>query len=207
MGLVLALQLVTVPGVHAQERLRALVPERPAGMVTDRADLLDATTRDRIEVRLRRLRDSTGGEVAVVTLPGLDGYAPVEVATEIGRQWGVGGAYEIGDPRRNAAAVLLLVPRTPEQRGEVFIGSGTGAEGFLTDARAGEIRDAMLPMLREADYATALDVGTTLLADLFARELGSTDSALVQPRRERGRAGWVMLPSLCIKSRMRIRRS
>ncbi len=199
MAAALALQLAALP-LAAQSGIAALFPERPTGWVTDQAGILDPAVRQRVEDRLLRLKDSTGGEIAVVTLPTIDDYAPVDVATEIGRRWGVGGAYEIGDPRRNAAAVLLLVPRTDDHRGQVFIGSGDGAEGFLTDARAGRIRDAMLPDLREENYSRAVDVGTTLLTDLFARELGSTDSALVRatPERERGTGAAVLVLAIII---------
>jgi uncharacterized protein len=180
-GPLLALQLLAAGPLVAQAGIESLFPARPTGWVTDRAGILDPAVAATVEARLNRLRDSTGGEIAVVTLPTVADYAPADVATAIGRGWGVGTAFPIGDPRRNAAAVLLLVPRTAEHRGEVFIGSGDGAEGFLTDARAGQIRDAMLPDLRQGNYSAAVDQGTSLLTDLFARELGSSDSALVRP--------------------------
>jgi uncharacterized protein len=66
----------------------------------------------------------------------------------------------------------------------VLISPGQGAEGFLTDVRSGQIADAMLPALREGDYGTAVDLGSTLITDLVARELGATDSTLMVPGEE-----------------------
>lgn len=151
-------------------------------MVTDAAGILPADVIERVSVRLTRLRDSTGGEVAVVTLGSIGDRPAADVALEIGRAWGVGGAYPVGDRRRNAGVVLLLVPRTEERRGAVYLASGQGTEGFLTDAAAGRIVDAMMPALREADYGTAVDIGTTLVTDLVARELGATDPAILVER-------------------------
>ena len=46
-----------------------------------------------------------------MTLPTIGDHDEGEVALAIGRKWGVGARAEIGDARRNAGLVLLLVPR------------------------------------------------------------------------------------------------
>lgn len=183
----MALQLMIVLALSGQTGGAAsLFPAQPTGMVTDAAHILDPAAIDRIEARLAHLRDATGGEVAVVTLPTIGDRAPVDVAVAIGRAWGVGAKAAIGDNRRNAGVVLLLVPRTADHKGEVFIAPGTGAEGFITDATSGAIADQMLPALRTGDYATAVDVGTTAIADLMARELGTQDSSLIKKKQPTG---------------------
>jgi uncharacterized protein len=192
-GALLALQLALPMALSAQAGVDSLVPQRPAGWVTDQAELLDAADEARVIDRLQRLRDSTGAEIAVVTLLDIGSHAPADVGLAIGRAWGVGGRHPVGDPRRNAGAVLLLVPRTEAHRGEVDLRSGTGSEGFLTDARAGQILDAMLPDLRDGEYAAAIERGTVLLTDLFARALGSTDTLLIQPQRDEGRTAGIVI--------------
>ena len=190
-GAFVALQLLVA--IPATAQVQPLFPPRPTGMVTDLAGIIPDEVEVRVNDRLTRLRDSTGGEVAVVTLPGIGDQAASEVAVSIGRTWGVGGSFPIGDPRRNAGVVLLLVPRTGDHAGAVFIAPGQGAEGFLTDARAGQFADAMLPALREGEYGSAVDVGTTLITDLLARELGATDSTLMVERSGRASPGRVVL--------------
>ena len=61
------------------------------------------------------------------------------MALAIGRKWGVGAKADIGDPRRNAGLVLLLVPRRNGEPGTraVRIEVGQGLEGIVTDAAAG----------------------------------------------------------------------
>ena len=122
------------------------------------------------------VREKTRGEIAVVTLADIGDRSASDVALQIGRQWGVGAKGDPGDRARNAGVVLLLVPRKNHRpgTGDVFISVGRGAEGFLTDARAGRIRDAMLPALGAEDYGKGLALGVDLIADAFATEFGVT---------------------------------
>lgn len=182
-GALAAIQLALIGILPAQQAgITKLFPAQPTGYVTDVANLLDGSTRQALEARLEHLRAVTGAEVAVVTLPTIGDYAPVDVATQIGRAWGVGAKAAIGDNRRNAGVVFLLVPHTAEHKGEIFIAPGLGLEGAITDAKAGQIRDAMVPALSQQNYGAGLDVGTSMIADLIARELGVQDTSLLRAR-------------------------
>lgn len=182
-GTLLALQLTVAVALPAQQvEIAKLFPAQPTGFVTDVAQLLDAGQLLALESRLRHLRDATGADIAVVTLPTIGDRTPEEVGIAIGRNWGVGGKAAIGDKRRNAGVVILLVPRTADHKGEIRFDVGQGLEGSLTDGRTGQIREAMIPMLSKGQYGAALDLGTSMVADVIARDLGVQDSALVRPR-------------------------
>jgi len=171
-----------------------LFPARPAGFVTDVAGVVAEPVSRRIEDRIRLLRERTGAEIAVVTLPTIGDRAAVDVAVAIGRAWGVGAAAEVGDPRRNAGVVVLLVPRREgdPNSGQVFIATGRGVEGFVTDLAAGRVRDRMLPMFSRGEYGEGLEAGVESLAALIARGMGVTDTALVRPEpARRGMPAWV----------------
>lgn len=186
-GLSLALQLVCWAGALAgQVPVDSLFPTRPAGYLTDVAGVVDGTSAAAIDSIALRLRTATGAEFAIVTLPTIGDRAASDVALAIGRSWGVGKAAEIGDVRRNAGLVVLLVPRREgdANSGQIFISTGNGLEGIVTDAAAGRVRDAMLPELRAERYGPALLTGTRLLAGLVARGLGTTDSSLTAPGQE-----------------------
>ncbi len=129
-----------------------------------------------MEAVIAEVREKTRGEIAVVTLADIGDRSASDVALQIGREWGVGAKGDPGDRARNGGVVLLLVPRKNHQpgTGDVFISVGRGAEGFLTDAGAGRIRDAMLPMLATEDYGQALALGVDLIAQAFAAEFGVT---------------------------------
>jgi uncharacterized protein len=180
-----ALQLAAaVPG-RAQQvdpAVARLFPASPTGFVTDLVGVVDAGTRGRIEAQAQRLRDSTGAEIAVAVLPTIGDRAAVDVAVAIGRTWGVGARAEVGDPRRNAGVVVLLVPRNEADpnSGQIFIATGQGVEGYVTDLQAGRVRDLMTPYFRQREYAAGLEAGVRELSALIARGMGVTDSTLTR---------------------------
>lgn len=180
----------------AQGGVASLFPARPAGFVTDVAGVVGPEEKARIEARIQLLRERTGAEIAVVTLPTIGDRAAVDVAVAIGRAWGVGAEAAVGDARRNAGVVVLLVPRREgdPNSGQIFIAAGQGVEGFVTDAAAGRVRDAMRPELSREAYGEGLETGIVALASLIAREMGVTDTALVQavPARRGPPAGAIL---------------
>jgi uncharacterized protein len=178
--LLAALQL-TGGALQAQSRaLDTLFPAQPVGYVNDFASVIDADALAKMEDLIKRLRSATGAELAVVTLPSIGEHDPAEVALAIGRRWRVGTRAEIGDPRRNAGIVVLLVPRREgdPNSGHIRIEVGQGLEGIVTDAGAGQVRDLMRPYLAQGQYGPGLLVGARALSSLIARGYGVSDSAL-----------------------------
>src|SRR5947199_3167970 len=148
----------------------------PRGYVNDFAGVLDAASVAHMEAVVAEVREKTRGEIAVVTLPDIGDRPAADVALEIGRRWGVGAKGEAGDPAKNLGVVVLLVPQKNHRpgTGQIFIATGRGAEGFLTDARVGRIRDAMTPYLAREEYGAGLAHGVELIAQAFAQEFGVT---------------------------------
>ena len=162
LAVVLAALVVAASAASAQQGGRAYdpafpVPARPSPprLVNDLTGTLSPTEQDALERKLVALDDSTGSQVAVVLVPTTDGRAPVDYATEILRQWGVGRA-------GTDDGVVLLV--ATEDR-EVFITTGYGAEGALTDAVAGRIvREVIVPQFRRGAFYAGIDGATDAIA-------------------------------------------
>lgn len=177
--------------ITAAQQLELPPPPRGYGtsaaeVVVDAAGVLDPAVVDRLNRIAFEVRAKTGGEMAVVTLPDLRGRDVADVALRIGREWGVGGSANAGDRRRNAGVVVLVVPKetASDGRGRVRIETGRGVEGFVTDATAGDIQRAAIPLFERRDYGGAILLITSALADRYAREFGVTlDTALVPPAR------------------------
>lgn len=186
--LALALQGAAAPLVAQRGAIAELFPARPTGFVTDAAGALDPGAVGRLEALAERLKSATGAELAVVVLPTIGDRAAVDVAVAIGRAWGVGATAAVGDPRRNAGLVILLVPRREDDpnSGQIFIATGQGLEGIVTDLQAGRVRDLMRPYFSRGDYSAGLEIGIGALAGLIAREMGVSDSALLAGDRLRG---------------------
>jgi uncharacterized protein len=172
------LQLIPSLLVAQAAGVQQLFPAQPVNHLTDVAGIVDAGSASEINDLAARLRTATGAELAVVTLPTIEDRAPGDVALAIGRAWGVGAKGEAGDPAKNAGMVLLLVPRTPEHKGEIYLSTGRGIEGIITDAAAGRITDLMLPDLKAAQWGPALVLGTRAVASLVAKGYGVSDSVI-----------------------------
>jgi uncharacterized protein len=145
----------------------------PVGYVNDFAHVIRPADSEAIAGTIDEVRRKSGGEIVVVTLADIQGRASIDVARDIGRSWKVGAQGAAGDPRRNTGVVLLLVPgrRPGDGRSEVAIASGTGAEGFVTDALAGRVRDAIgRTAVEKGDFGAGLEAGVRLLAEAYARE-------------------------------------
>ncbi|MEO0559049.1 MAG: TPM domain-containing protein [Bacteroidota bacterium] len=139
------------------------IPPRPnpPRLVNDYTGTLAAAERDALERKLVAYDDSTSTQIAVVLVPTTDGVAPVDYATEILRAWGVGQA------GLDNGVVLLVAT---EDR-ELFITTGFGAEGALTDARAGRIvRDILVPSFRQGQFFAGIDRATDAMMAALAGE-------------------------------------
>lgn len=156
----------------------------PRGLVNDFANVLPAASEQRMEAIAQDVRDKSKGEIAVVTLPDLGGRDPSEVALRIGREWKVGNAAPVGDPTRNTAVVILLVPKETSSDGNGYcrVEVAQGAEGFITDATAGEICREATPAFQQRDYGAGLELVTLRVAQRFAQEFGfALDTSLHAP--------------------------
>ena len=112
--------------------LFAQVPARPQPqrLVNDLSGLFSSRQVQVLERALVDFADSTSNQIVVVTVPELYGYDKAELAYEIGQQWGV------GQKEFDNGLVILIKPKTAYSNGEVFIATGYGLEGAVTDAFA-----------------------------------------------------------------------
>ncbi len=120
------------------------------GRVVDQADILSPSTENAITALLAAHEDSTSNQVAVLTIPSLEGEAIEDFSIRVAETWGLGAA-------ENDNGVLLLVALNDR---EMRIEVGLGLEGDLTDAAAGRIiRGEMRPRFREGDFDGGVLVG------------------------------------------------
>lgn len=183
--------VLTLAAVAAQAQA-PLAISAPRGFVSDFAQVVTPTRAGQIDALARYVSERSGGEIAVVTLADLGGREVGEVALQIGREWKVGAKAEIGDARRNAGVVVLLVPKetSADGRGYISIQVGQGAEGFIPDAVAADIRREATPYFAQRDYSTGLALITARLAERYAAEFGfSLDSAGLRAPAERRARG------------------
>jgi uncharacterized protein len=132
---------------------------KPEGYVSDFARVIDPASRAQLERYCANLERSTGAQLALVTLPSLEGEPVEDVANALFRAWGIGRKGE------NNGALLLLSIGDRRSRLEV----GYGLEPIITDGEAGSLLRAMAPELRAGQYGAALLTASTEIGTRIAQ--------------------------------------
>ena len=142
------LLLILTGRLFAQE-----YPERPSPprLVNDFASILNSEEQQSLERKLVAYDDSTSTQIAVVILKTLDGYPIEDYTFELAERWGVGRS-------KKDNGIMMLVAF--EDR-KVFIATGYGMEGTITDARAKNIiENSIKPNFKKNRYQQGLDEAT-----------------------------------------------
>ncbi len=154
--------------LFAVETAQAIDYPEPDGMVTDLAELLPPDLEERVEAKVVAYKAQTTIEIAVVTLPSLDGADPCAYAQELWNQWGVGNAQD------NNGVMLLVAPSDSKN----CIATGYGIEPYFTDLETARVRtEIMRPLNRAEKRAEAVEAGV----DAIIRHLGETPWAQRTP--------------------------
>ena len=130
------------------------------GRVVDQAHLLTPQQVADLTSKSQALETQSGRQFVVATVTSLEGYPIEDYAYRLGRTWGIG-------QKDKDDGVLLLV--APKER-KVWIATGYGAGGFLTDALSGVItRENILPHFKQTppDYGGGIEAG----ADAIIRQM------------------------------------
>lgn len=159
----LALLLLCLPGWAVAQDGGAAWPIYETTYVNDYANLLPDDVETRITRSLEVLRDDTGVEATVLTLPTRQGYTPT--ATMEGFATGLFNHWGIGDASRNDG-ILIMVLRNDRQM-RIELGSGY-TSGFNREAQ--DIIDRVfLPNFRNDNYADGIEDGTDAVIARIAR--------------------------------------
>jgi uncharacterized protein len=135
---------------------------KPEGYVSDFAHVVDSQSRLQLEAYCGRLERLTGVQMALVTLPSLDGEPIEEVSNDLFRQWGV------GKKGKDEGIMLLLAVRDHRDRIEV----GYGLEPILPDGFDGSILRNIRPFLQQGNYGQAMMSGAVQIGATIARAKG-----------------------------------
>jgi uncharacterized protein len=144
----------------------------PQGYVSDFSQVLDAGSKAELERYCGIVEQSTGAQIAVVTISSLEGEPIEDFANDLYRKWG------IGKKGKDEGILLLLAIKDRKSRVEV----GYGLEPNLPDGFVGSVLREMGPSLKEQNYGQALLAGTAEIGDQIAKAKGITLSRSL-PRR------------------------
>jgi uncharacterized protein len=135
------------------------VPERPSGFVQDYAGMLTSQQVSDLETKLENYEKNTTNEIAVVTIPSLDGDTIENVAQEIFTKWGIG-------KKGKDNGVLLIISLADRK---TRIHTGYGVEGFLTDIGTSYIQsDIIRPAFRDNNYYVGINSAVDKMIEALA---------------------------------------
>ncbi len=170
---------VSAPGASAAA-LEYQVPKKD-GWVADRADILSSAEESALEARLEEWKQRTGHQIAVLTIPSLEGESLEQASLAVAREWG------IGTGERNDGALLFVAQGDRKIRIEV----GTGLEGALTDSISGRIiRDVIAPQFRSKKFGNGIRAGVEAMIGVVE---GGVDSVPALQGKRKGAAGGAII--------------
>ena len=157
------------------------------GRINDRAGLLSPAVQQELDSRLAAYESKTGHQIALLTIPSLEGDFVEDFAIRVAEAW------KLGAKARDDGVLVLISVQDRKMRIEV----GYGLEGDLPDALSGRIiREVLIPAFRNGDFAQGI---TRALGAIMAAT-GGEGEALAQPRRSvsRSRGGGGLVPYLLV---------
>lgn len=165
-------------------------PMKPRQMVNDFTRLFSSQQKQALEQKLRNFNDTSSTQIAVVTVPSLQGYDPNDYAQRLAEKWG------IGRQGKDNGLLVLVKPKSQREKGQVAIAVGYGLEGVIPDAIASRIiRNEIIPAFQQGNYYTGINKATDVLMQLSGGEF--TAEQYAKKDRE-GNGGLVIIPFLVI---------
>lgn len=115
--------------------------------IVDNANLISDGVEQNINNQLEDLSDSTGIQLAVLTIPTLEGEVLESYSMKVAETW------ELGSAEKDTGVLLLIALEERSIRIEV----GYGLEGVLTDTKCGLIiRNVIAPEFRNGNYQAGI---------------------------------------------------
>ncbi|MGN6183617.1 MAG: TPM domain-containing protein [Thermoanaerobaculia bacterium] len=132
------------------------LPPKPSKYVSDPANVIDDARETALNEKLAQYERETSNQILIYVdrkLP--QGTTLEEMGPEAIRTW------RVGQKDKDNGAILFLFLDDRASR----IESGYGLEGTLTDARSKRILVELRPLLRDGDYASAIEKGANRIIE------------------------------------------
>src|SRR5918996_929536 len=131
------------------------------GRVNDYAGMVPPDKTQQLEERLARFEKETGHQIAVLTIPSLEGDPLEDFSIRVAEAW------KVGQKGFDNGAILIIAQKDRKLRIEV----GYGLEGILPDAIANRIiQETIVPRFRDNDYSGGIEAGINAILNVTKGE-------------------------------------
>ncbi|MCG8478477.1 MAG: TPM domain-containing protein [Spirochaetales bacterium] len=155
----LAFVAAMVTAAASPTTLAALEVPALTGRVVDNAGIVSAEAENALNDYFRRIEEATGAQIAVLTIPSLEGEILEEYSIRVVDRW------ELGRAGEDDGVLLLIAMQDRAVRIEV----GYGLEGRLTDATSGAvIREYLQPHFRAGNYDAGVLTASAAIGGVVA---------------------------------------
>jgi uncharacterized protein len=160
------------------------------GRVNDMARLLSPEAAAQLEQKLAGFERETTNQIAVLTIPSLQGDDIDQFAIRVAEQWKLG-------QKGKDNGVLLIIAQTERK---VRIEVGMGLQGVLPDITASKIiREVMRPYLKSGNFDQAVAVGTDAIEAATRGEFkAAPQDAAKRPHKKKSSFSTILVITLVV---------
>ncbi len=153
---------------------------RLEGRINDKAGVLSSSTSREIDSYLAAVEKATGAQIALLTIPSLEGDALESYSLRVAEAW------KLGSAEQDNGALLLVAMEEREIRIEV----GYGLESVLTDAMSGYIiREAIVPEFKSGNFDRGITAGLQAMGGVVTGDTPITVEQIQDSRKEEESGG------------------
>jgi len=137
------------------------------GRVNDYASILSPETAQKLDAVLSEIEKSDSTQIAVLTIPSLEGEVLEEFSIKVAEAW------KIGQKNLDNGVILLVSKNDRKLR----IETGRGLEGKLTDLVSGRIiRSEIIPKFKEGDFNGGIEAGINAIVSVVKGEYKASET-------------------------------
>ncbi|MCX6224111.1 MAG: TPM domain-containing protein [Bacteroidia bacterium] len=153
---------LVVPALRSQDFPE---PMKPPRLVNDFTNLFTPTDAANLERKLLAFNNQTSNQIFIVTVPTLNGFDPADYTDRLAEKW------KAGVKGKDNWVMIMIKPKTVEEKGQVHISVGYGLEGALTDIQAHQIVDIeVLPQFKSGNYSGGINSAVDIIMKITSGE-------------------------------------
>jgi len=139
--------------------------------VNDNANIINSSDEQKLEALLRNVETKTSSQVALLTIPSLQGENLEDYSLRVAQSW------KLGQKEFDNGVLLLVAMKEKKIRIEV----GYGLESIITDAKSGYIiRNYIVPGFKTGDFSGGITNGLLAISGLVTEEFEITDEEVAK---------------------------